>query len=71
MSAKGVSPRGVSAWGMYTPVDRMTDSCKNITLPQNSFTGNNKSASNIAVESSINVMNGIVYITKSFLLSLM
>ena len=33
-------PGGVSAWGYlpwYSPVNRITDWCKNITLPQTSF----------------------------------
>ena len=29
-------------WGRPPPVDRMTDRCKNITLPQTSFAGSNK-----------------------------
>ena len=46
-------PGGVPAWGLYLPrgrgylsrysppVNRMTDRCKNITLPQTSFAGGN------------------------------
>ena len=29
-------------WMQTPPADRMTDTCKNITLPQTSFTGSNK-----------------------------
>ena len=29
-------------WGKTLPVNRMTDRCKNITLPQTSFAGGNK-----------------------------
>ena len=40
-------PGGVPAWRVYlprcpSPVNRMTDRCKNITLPQTSFAGGNK-----------------------------
>ena len=36
LSARRVSARGVSAYGVVCPgaVDRMTDGCKTITLPQ-------------------------------------
>ena len=38
--AQGVYlPRGVPAQVLLSPVNRMTDSCKNITLPQTSFAG--------------------------------
>ena len=48
--ARGVYlPGGIPAWGVYLPagvpaqvlplVNRMTDRCKNITLPQTSFAG--------------------------------
>ena len=38
----GICPVGVSAplhAGIHPPVNRMTDRCKNITLPQTSFVG--------------------------------
>ena len=31
-------------WGTHPPVNRMTNRCKNITLPQTSFAGGNKKA---------------------------
>ena len=46
-----VSAQGVCAWEVYpnmkwgrhpTPMNRITDRCKNITLPQTSFAGGNK-----------------------------
>ena len=49
---RGCLPRGGVCWGGVSaplhagihppPVDRMTDRCKNITLPQTSFAGGNK-----------------------------
>ena len=39
--ARGV-PGGVPAQVLHPPVNRMTDRCKNITLPQTSFAGGNK-----------------------------
>ena len=35
-------PLSIACWNTYTPVNRMTDMCKNITLPQTSFVGSNK-----------------------------
>ena len=34
-------PREGGTWPGTPPVNRMTDRCKNITLPQTSFTGGN------------------------------
>ena len=39
-------PRGCTCAGTH-PVNRMTDRCKNITLPQTSFAGGNKTFGNI------------------------
>ena len=41
----GVHARGHVCWGVChacPPVNRMTDACENITLPQTSFAGGNK-----------------------------
>ena len=37
---------GVLAWQACSPVNRMTDTCENITLPQTSFAGGNKKKRN-------------------------
>ena len=44
VSLEGVSLAGGSPWGVTLadpPVNRMTDACENITLPQMSFAGGN------------------------------
>ena len=38
----GVPAQGVEVSDQVLPVNRMTDKCKNITLPQTSFAGGNK-----------------------------
>ena len=43
LSGGGVPAEGVPAQ-VLPPVNRMTDRCKNITLPQTSFAGGNKAS---------------------------
>ena len=43
----GVSTQGC-VWQTPPPVDRMTDTCKNITFPQTSFAGGSEIATGLA-----------------------
>ena len=68
-------PGGVPGWGVYLPgggtcpgtppVNRITDTCKNITLPQTSFAGGNKSHKHLDLEDKICVVKTLFqFITK-------
>ena len=37
-----IHPLSIACWDTHHPVNRITDRCKNITLPQTSFAGSNK-----------------------------